>query len=105
MQPNPRYAGKPLLRLLECYVLWAIDELPEKESSSLVSMTPKLQELYKSDGQWQDIIAATVGMDVEMPDHLKALWTRNMEIARQNGAVLTPQQFAEMVVNDNFAGC
>ena len=104
MQPNLRYAGKPLLRLLECYVLWAIDELPEKESSSLVSMTPKLQNLYKSNGSWQEIMAGTVSMDADMPDRLKGLWMRNTEIARQNGAVLTPQQFAEMVVDDNFAG-
>jgi hypothetical protein len=103
MQANPRYVGKPLLRLLECYVLWAIDELPEKDASSLVSMTPKLQNLYRSDGQWQDIVAGTVGMDSEMPERLKVLWARNVEIARQNGAELTPQQFAEMVVDDNFA--
>lgn len=28
MASNPRYDGKPLLRLLELYVLRAIDELP-----------------------------------------------------------------------------
>ncbi len=104
MHANPRYVGKPLLRLLECYVLWAIEELPEKDASSLVSMTPKLQNLYSSDGQWQDVIAAIVGMDSEMPKRLKALWRRNTEIARQNGTVLTPQQFAEMVIDENFAG-
>jgi hypothetical protein len=27
-----RYNGKPLLRLLELYVLWAIDELDSKQS-------------------------------------------------------------------------
>ncbi len=103
METNARYGGKPLLRLLECYVLWAIEELPERESSSLASMTPKLQNLYKSNGSWQEIIAGTVNMDANMPDRLKALWARNTEIARQNGTVLTPQQFAEMVVDDNFA--
>ncbi len=104
MDANPRYAGKPLLRLLECYVLWAIDELPEKDTSVLVRMTPKLRDLYKSDGRWQDIIAGIFDMKAEMPEQLKALWTRNMEIARQNGVVLAPQQFAEMVVDQNFAG-
>ncbi|WP_426425817.1 hypothetical protein [Bradyrhizobium genosp. A] len=43
-------------------------------------------------------------MDAEMPERLRVLWMRNMEIARQNDAVLTPQEFAEMVVDDNFAG-
>lgn len=104
MHANPRYVGKPLLRLLECYVLWAIDELPEKDASSLVRMTPKLQDLYGSDGRWQDIIAGIFDMNAGMPEQLKSLWARNVEIARQNGAVLTPQQFAEMVVDDNFVG-
>lgn len=104
MNANPRYAGKPLLRLLECYVLWAIDELPEKEASTLVTMTPKLRDLYKSEGRWQDIIAGIFDMSAGMPGQLKVLWTRNVEIAGQNGVVLTPQQFAEMVVDENFAG-
>lgn len=104
MNANPRYAGKPLLRLLECYVLWAIEELPEKEASSLVTMTPKLRGLYKSDGQWQDIIAGIFEMSAEMPEQLKGLWRRNEQIARRNGVVLSPQQFAEMVVDENFAG-
>jgi hypothetical protein len=103
MQRNSRYAGRPLLRLLECYVLWAIDELPEKEKTSLFDMTSKLQKVYNSGGSWQSIVSATVAMDAEMPQHLKMLWKRNIEIARQNGTVLTPQQFAEMVVDDNFS--
>jgi hypothetical protein len=103
MNANPRYVGKPLLRLLECYVLWSIDELPAKDAASLASMTPKLRELYKSDGQWQDIIAGIFDMSAEMPKHLKALWAKNVEIARKSGAVLLPQQFAEMVVDENFA--
>jgi hypothetical protein len=104
MNANPRYVGKPLLRLLESYVLWAIDKLPEKEASSLVTMTPKLRDLYRSEGRWQDIIAGIFDMSAEMPEQLKALWARNAEIARQNGVVLSPQQFAEMVVDENFAG-
>ncbi len=103
METVTRYVGKPLLRLLECYVLWAIDELPEKESSTLNSMVPKLQMLYKSNGSWQEIIAGTVSMDADMPSKLKALWARNAEIGRQTGVILTPQQFAELVVDDNFA--
>jgi hypothetical protein len=102
MQSNSRYEGKQLIRLLECYVLWAIDELPDREYSSLLRMTPKLQELYGSSGCWQEIIAGTVGADMEMPQRLKQLWARNLEIARQNGTSLLPQQFAEMVVDDNF---
>lgn len=103
MQANPRYVGKPLLRFFELYVLWAIDELTEKETASLESMTPKLQNLFKSDGTWQDIIAGIADMGADMPKHLNALWARNTEIARKHGVVLEPQEFAEMVVDENFA--
>jgi hypothetical protein len=30
------------------------------------------------------------------------LWLRNLEIARANGASLSPRQFAEMFVDSNF---
>jgi len=36
---NPRYQGKPLLRLLEWCVLWAIDQLSAMELSTLKEMT------------------------------------------------------------------
>jgi hypothetical protein len=100
---NPRYAGKPLLRLIECYVLWAIDELPENEAAALEGMTPKLQDLYRIKGSWQEVIAKTLDFNPQMPDRFRAMWTRNLEIARQNGVELSPQQFAEMVVDENFA--
>ena len=104
MHSNSRYDGQPLLRLLECYVLWAIGELPEAQANSLLEMTPKLRSVYGSKGAWQEIVAGTVGMTSEMPEHLRALWARNLEIARQNGVLLSPQRFAEMVVDDNFVG-
>ena len=40
-----RYAGKPFLRVLECYVLWAIGELTSEHEKLLVTMTPKLREV------------------------------------------------------------
>ena len=37
-----RYAGKPFLRLLECYVLAAIGELSDEQQATLRAMEPKL---------------------------------------------------------------
>ena len=42
MSDNPRYDGKPLLRLMELYVLKALDELPALEQETLIRMAPKL---------------------------------------------------------------
>lgn len=40
MVSNPRYDGKPLLRLLDVYVLWAIGELPPDREDGLKRMAP-----------------------------------------------------------------
>jgi len=58
MAASSRYDGKPLLRLLELYVLWAIGELPQAEQDKLNGMAPKLQAIYGGGGQWHDAIAA-----------------------------------------------
>lgn len=103
MASNPRYDGKPLLRLLELYVLWAIDELPATERQTLERLAPKLQAIYGGDGEWYEAVAAAVHMPADMPIAIRDMWTRNLEIARVNGATLHPQMFAEMFVDENLA--
>jgi hypothetical protein len=103
MASNPRYDGKPLLRLLELYVLRAIGELPQTEQQTLERMAPKLQALYGGNGEWHEAVAAALHMSADMPTTIRDMWTRNLEIARANGVSLHPQKFAEMVVDENFA--
>lgn len=102
MQANPRYVGKPLLRLLELYVLWAIGELSDKDAASLEAMTPKLRAVYNSTADWPEIVAGTVKMGPDMPEHLQRMWKNNLAIAQENRETLSPQRFAEMIVDDNF---
>jgi hypothetical protein len=102
MGANSRYDGKPLLRLLELYVLRAIGELPTSEEDRLTTIAPKLQAIYGG-RQWHDAVAKAVQMPSEMPAVIQDVWARNLEIARANGVVLTPQKFAEMFVDENLA--
>jgi hypothetical protein len=102
MASNSRYIGKPLLRLFECYVLWAIGKLTDQEAATLQAMTPKLQSIYSHDGDWPDIIAAVGDFPENMPELIRDMWVKNYEIARQNKATLSPQHFAEMFVDDNL---
>jgi hypothetical protein len=97
-----RYQGKPFLRLLECYVLWTIGELSETESKTLHEMTPKLRSIYDVQGDWQDIVAAVVELPLNMPELIRGVWARNVEIAQKSGAILSPQEFAEMFVDKNL---
>ena len=98
-----RYKGKPLLRLLECYVLKAIDKLSPSDEEKLAAMQPKLSQVYGVKGAWDHIVATTM----EFPDSMTALiretWRANQEIATTNKVSLSAQQFAEMFVDTNFA--
>jgi hypothetical protein len=102
MAANPRYDGKPLLKLLELYVLKAIGKLPRNEEDLLNAMAPKLQAISGGGGQWHEAIESAVRMDADTPQQLRDMWTRNLEIARASGVKLTPQKFAEMIVDENF---
>jgi len=102
MVSNPRYDGKPLLRLLEFYVLKAIGELSRTDEDNLNAMAPKLQAIFGGGGQWHEAIESAVRMETETPSEIRDMWAKNLEIARANRVKLTPQQFAEMVADDNF---
>jgi hypothetical protein len=102
MSTDPRYEGKPLLRLLELYVLKAIGELSQESEDALNAMGPKLQAIYGGDGRW-DAIANAVHTPEGMPVAIRDMWAKNLKIAHDNDVTLTPQKFAEMFVDDNFA--
>ncbi|CDX59011.1 conserved hypothetical protein [Mesorhizobium plurifarium] len=104
MSTERRYEGKPLLRLLEFYVLKAIEELSQEWEDRLNAMAPKLQAIYGGDGRWEDAIAKALHMPDTMPGAICEMWKKNLKMAHDNKVTLTPQQFAEMFVDNNFAG-
>ena len=103
MSDNDRYDGKPLLRLLELYILKAIGELPLVELETLTRLAPKLQAVYGGNGQWDEAVGAAVHMPADMPQSIREMWDKNLEIARANNVPpLSPQKFAEMFVDENL---
>jgi hypothetical protein len=100
--PSPRYQGKPLLRILECYVLWAIDALPDDDAEALKAMTPKLAACYEAQGTWQEIMAAALELPPELPEMIRGSWAKSQDRARAGGVTLDPQAFAEHFVDKNL---
>jgi hypothetical protein len=102
LSPNTRYEGKPFLKLLDAYVLWAIDELSEANAQTLKDMTPKLRSVYGVEGEWQEIVSAVMELPPNMSALIRDLWTKNTDIARKNGVTLAPSEFAETFVDCNL---
>ena len=100
---SSRYEGKPLLKLLESYVLWTIGQLPAKDEEVLMQITPKLQSIYGIQGDWQQIVSEVMELPPNIPALIKALWAKNAQIPNENGVPLAPQHFAEMFVDNNLS--
>jgi len=94
MEPTipPRYQGKPLLVILENYVLAAIDELsPEK----IRSMSEVIQAAWGGDADWMLTIRTKLDLPETTETTLREIWTRN------KGAI-GAEDFARQVVDENY---
>lgn len=73
---DARYAGKPLLRLIELYVQHVIGALSEKDAALLDQMTPKLQQTFRRQGEWHAVIAGVMEFSGSLDSQLKSEWLR-----------------------------
>jgi hypothetical protein len=97
---SDRYKGKPLLILLENYVLDCIDCLPKEKLPIITSM---VQQVYGGGDDWKATLRSTLRLEDALDDNLRRLWDQNQHIAMQNNQSLAPEEFARMIVDKNFS--
>jgi hypothetical protein len=95
MSPD-RYAGKPVLLLLESYVLSAIGALPPERHAKVRSL---VQTVYGGGSDWAKTVRGTLGLNEETEREFRALWEQSRKDSPQLGA----EEFARMVVEANFS--
>ena len=95
-----RYAGRPLLIVLENYVLDSIGELaPDKQALA----RSVVQRVWGGGEDWKATVRGQLQLESSMDEALRGMWSRNQELAKQHNHQLHPTQFAKMVVDQNFA--
>ena len=97
-----RYDGKPLLRLLECYVLDSIGELDSEMRSTLVKMEPKLSETFESKRGWDSILECALKLPANTRSQIKEFWVGYSEAAIKQGLPVDPDVFSIQFVDQNF---
>ena len=102
MSENPRYKNKPLLRLIELFVIDAVGELQPTDAQNLKALTPKLQEVYGTNGDWRDAVSKAMAFPETMPDLIRDMWGKNQQIARDHKTSLGAEEFARMFVDTNI---
>ena len=95
-----RYKGRPLLILLENYVLDCIGELPP-DKQALARST--VQRVFGGGDDWRATMRERLQLVPTMDEALRGMWARNQELAKQSRQELQPIQFAKMVADQNFA--
>lgn len=94
-------AKKPIILLLENYVLAAIGELPAEEHG-------RAQILIKhafgesAGGSWQDKLREEFGVNESLDEQLRNIWSQAQKLAAEKTADLDARDFAATVVEENF---
>lgn len=97
---SDRYEGRPLLILLENYVLDCIGCLPKEKLPALINA---MQRVYGGRDDWKATLRSTLHFEAILDEKLREMWIRNQDLARQANQPLLPEEFARMVVDQNFA--
>jgi hypothetical protein len=95
-----RYEGRPLLAIVENYVLAAIGALPR---SRAVGTLKVVQRLLGGGGDWMETVRQQLGLERGVDEELRTLWSQNRRAAEANGDELSPADFARLVADENFA--
>ncbi|HYE47210.1 MAG TPA: hypothetical protein VEA44_15715 [Caulobacter sp.] len=69
-----RYDGKPLLQLVEMYILQKIGRLEPERARRMAEMAPKLSATFKIDGTWDQIIEGVLRLPPDYGDRVKGHW-------------------------------
>lgn len=98
-----RYRGRPFLRLVDAYVLWAIGELPRSQQASLAALEGRLTETYGRSGRWYEIVAGVMGLPRGIDGAVRDGWRSYQAEVRAAGAQPEPLEFAHLFVDANWA--
>jgi hypothetical protein len=105
MLPSPeaepeRYRGRPILLVLENYVLDCIGELaPERQQA----MAGIVSRVFGGGPDWKATVRESLKLNESIDDHLRGMWARNQQVAKVRRTEMLPVQFAKIVADQNFA--
>ncbi len=100
---STRYTGKPLLRLVDSYVLDAIGHLPPEVDAKMTEMEPKYREAFGGTGSWRDIVAEQMRFPAGLPGAIREVWNKGrVKFLAEQGYEPDPAQFTWSFVDSKF---
>ena len=100
---STRYTGKPLLRLVDAYVLDAIGHLPAEVDTALTEREPKYRESFAATGSWREIVAAEMQFPTGLQGAIREVWDKGrVKFLAEQGYEPDPGQFTQSFVDSKF---
>ena len=100
---NPRYDGRPLLRLLDAYVLDAIGHLDPDQDAELRAMEPELRREWGGTGGWRELCAAQMRFPDGMAGAVREVWDKGRaRFIETEGYEPNAVQFTRSFVDSKF---
>ena len=91
----------PAVLLLESFVLDAIGASSDERERLAERMVR--QVFGRTDADWREVLHEEFGLAAGIDAQLREMWTQARALARQRDVELTAEQFASMVVEENFS--
>ena len=96
-----RYAGRPLVRALDFYVLSIIGQLDEETAGLMDTWVRRAFDV--ADGvSWETGLERQLELGASIRASLRTMWDGYVDFEAKNGRPADPGQFATAVVDENF---
>ena len=98
-----RYTGKPLLRLVDSYVLDAIGHLPAEVDAKMTEMEPQFHATFGTTGTWRQIVAGQMRFPEGLPGAIREVWDKGRaRFLAEAGYEPDPAEFVRGFVDSKF---
>ena len=94
-----RYQDKPVLVILEYYVLSTIEWLAPEKETELRALT---QRLYGGGTDWRVTLRTALQIMNSTDHEIRQMWHAHQDLAWKALVHLRPEDFARLVVDQNF---
>jgi hypothetical protein len=98
---DERYEGRPLVRVLDLYVLSLIGELPV-DSSAVVAELIRRTFPSSPDDTWQAALERELHLGPNLKRKIQTMWAGYQSFERNHGRGAESARFVRSVVDENF---
>lgn len=97
-----RYTGRPLLRLLDDYVLDVIGALPDETPAVLLEVV-RLAYPDTPGHTWREVLENELELEPSLKRRILSMWRDYQQLVAGQGETANPSEFAVSFADANFA--